>query len=109
VRPTAGPRRTSTAAVSSASLLADQNNLFAAAVRARNHGLGREAATLFERLIDEYPASPLAESAAAQRMKVLSSIDATAGARAAADYLRRFPSGFARGEAQRWLEESPPR
>jgi hypothetical protein len=42
-------------------------------------------------------------------MKILSSIDAIAGAQAAADYLRRFPSGFARGEAQRLLEESPTR
>jgi hypothetical protein len=109
LRPMSGPRRTPAAAASSASLLADQNNLFAAAVRARNQGQGRAAVTWFDRLIHEYPASPLAESAAAQRMKILSSIDATAGAQAAADYLHRFPFGFARGEAQRLLQESPTR
>ncbi|HXI55871.1 MAG TPA: FecR domain-containing protein [Polyangia bacterium] len=90
------------------SLLAAQNNLFAAAVRAKNQGRAREAATLFGRLVSAYPQGPLVESAAAQRMKVLATADASAAADAATEYLQRFPAGFARAEAQRLRDRSRP-
>jgi hypothetical protein len=91
-----------------ASLLAAQNNLFAAAVRAKNQGRAREAATLFGRLVSEYPQGPLVESAAVQRMKVLATTDVNAAAHAATEYLQRFPAGFARAEAQRLRDRSQP-
>jgi ferric-dicitrate binding protein FerR (iron transport regulator) len=80
--------------------LAAQNDLFAAAVRAKKVGQLADAARLFDELIIGHPEGPLIESATVQRMKVLALIDLAAGARAAADYLARFPSGFARPEAQ---------
>ena len=80
--------------------LAAENDLFAEAVRAKRRGRLADAAHLFDELISTYPRGPLVESATVQRMKVLSTIDAAAGARAAQDYLARFPNGFARPEAQ---------
>ncbi|HVR64348.1 MAG TPA: FecR domain-containing protein, partial [Polyangia bacterium] len=85
-----------------ASVLAAQNDLFAAAVRAKNHGRADEAAALFARLALEYPQGPLAESAAAQRIKVLAAGgDRAAAVRAAREYLDRYPAGFARADAER--------
>jgi ferric-dicitrate binding protein FerR (iron transport regulator) len=83
-----------------ASSLSAENDLFAAAVRAKKQGRPEEAARLFGDLVWSHPASPLVESALVQRMKLLATIDPAAGARAAAAYLERFPSGFARPEAQ---------
>jgi ferric-dicitrate binding protein FerR (iron transport regulator) len=88
----------------SRSELAAQNDLYAAAVRAKREGRGSEAIRIFERFGRQYPRSPLAESAAAQRMKLLGAIDLAAARRAAADYLRRYPSGFARAEAEGLIE-----
>jgi hypothetical protein len=80
--------------------LAEQNDLFAAAVRAKRQGRPGDAIRLFTQLIQQYPQSPLLESALAQRMKMLAARDAWAGAEAAHEYLRRFPGGFARAEAR---------
>jgi hypothetical protein len=92
----------------SASGLAAENDLFAAAVRARNEGRLAEAARMFARLCDDHPRSPLAESAAVQRMHVLAVIDPAQGARAAADYMARYPGGFARVDAQALIERAAP-
>jgi hypothetical protein len=81
------------------SSLAAENDLFAAAVRAKKQGHLDEAARLFGDLATSHPGSPLVESALVQRMKILSTIDTAAGARAAAVYLELFPRGFARPEA----------
>jgi hypothetical protein len=83
-----------------ASSLGAENDLFAAAVRAKKLGRPDEAARLFGELAAAHPASPLVESALVQRMKLLATLDPAAAARAAAAYLERFPSGFARPEAQ---------
>ena len=88
----------------SRSELAAQNDLFGSAVRAKRHGLGSQAVRIFERFDRLYPASPLAESAAAQRMKLLAVIDTVAARRAATDYLGRYPNGFARAEARHLLD-----
>jgi hypothetical protein len=88
----------------SRSELAAQNDLFGSAVRAKRHGLGWQAVRIFERFDRLYPASPLAESAAAQRMKLLTVIDAVAARRAATEYLSRYPGGFARAEARHLLD-----
>ncbi len=87
--------------------LAAQNDMFASAVRAKRRGQGSQAVRIFERFGQKYPASPLAESAAAQRMKVLALIDVVAASRAATDYLARYPSGFARVEARHILDGAP--
>jgi hypothetical protein len=91
-----------------ASSLAAENDLFAAAVHAKKQGRLDEAARLFGDLVTSHPSSPLVESALVQRMKVLATIDPPAGARAAAAYLERYPSGFARPEAQALAARSSP-
>jgi hypothetical protein len=91
-----------------ASDLTAQNDLFAAAVRAKKTGELREAARLFGKLMDEHPRGPLVESAAVQRMKALASVDPAAGGRAAREYLARFPGGFARSDAEALASRSAP-
>jgi len=84
-----------------ASVLAAQNDLFAAALRAKRRGRPNDAIKLFNSLVRKYPESPLLESALAQRMKLLAATDPWAASQAASDYLARFPGGFARAEAHR--------
>jgi hypothetical protein len=91
-----------------ASKLGAQNDLFAAAARARNAGNGAEAARLFAQLVRDFPRSPLVESALVQRMKTLAPVDAVAGAQAAREYLERFPSGIAVVEARRLIDRPAP-
>ena len=78
--------------------------MFASAVRAKRRGHGSQAVRIYERFSREYPNSPLAESAAAQRMKLLVAIDPVAARRAANDYLSHYPNGFARAEAHQLLD-----
>jgi len=87
--------------------LAAANDLFAAAARAQREHRPDEALRLFTRIIDVAPRGPLAEGAAAQRMKLLASRDAEAARRAAADYLARYPDGFARDDARRLAGSRP--
>jgi hypothetical protein len=89
----------------SKSELAAQNDMFASAVRAKRRGQGSQAVRILERFSREYPNSPLAESAAAQRMKLLAVIDSVAARRAANDYLSRYPTGFARADARQLLQQ----
>ena len=89
------------------STLAAQNDLFAAAVRAKRQRQADESVELFSRLVDTYPNGPLTEGAMVQRMKILSSLDEAAAARAASEYLTRFPGGFARAAAHRIASASP--
>ena len=65
------------------------------------------AIRLFSRLIDTYPDGPLAEGAMAQRMRLLRSVDPEGAARAAAQYLARFPGGFARAQARQLVGLMP--
>ncbi len=83
--------------------LAAQNDLFDQAMLAKRRGDPRGAIASFDRLLSRYPACPLAESAAAERMKLLADIDSARAADAARDYLRSYPSGFARGDAETLL------
>jgi hypothetical protein len=106
--PVAAPAPAPVAAPAPASSLAAENDLFERAVRAKQLGQLEEASRLFEELVSAHPASPLVESAMAQRMKVLAAVDPVAGQRAAAAYLARFPAGFARPEAQRLSGEPSP-
>ena len=87
--------------------LAAANDLFAAAARAEREHRPAEAVRLFTRLIEVAPRGPLAEGAAAQKMKLLSASDPDAARRAAADYLSCYPDGFARDDARRLAGSSP--
>jgi hypothetical protein len=82
------------------SMLAAQNDLFSAAVRAKRRGHAADAIRLFGTLVRKYPDSPLAESALAQRMKLLAANGPEAAVEAANDYLEQFPGGFARADAR---------
>jgi len=90
------------------SVLAAENDLFLAALRARREARPRDALRSLGRLIDGYPEGPLTEPAMAERMHVLETFDLAASARAAAQYLRRFPEGFAREDAARLAGAAAP-
>jgi ferric-dicitrate binding protein FerR (iron transport regulator) len=81
------------------STLAEENNLFADGMLARRSGNVPLAIERMERFLERYPASHLAENAAAERMRLLRALDPNRAAAAAHQYLQRYPSGFARAEA----------
>ncbi len=86
--------------------LAAQNRLLDAAELAKQSRMPELALERFERLIERYPDSELAENARVARFRLLAEMSRLAGARAAArDYLARHPRGFARDEARRLLDE----
>lgn len=92
--------------VDSPSQLAEQNDMFARAVAARRSGNAALATSLLDDLLRRFPNGPLAESAAAERIRVARTSD-PAGAKAfAQEYLRRYPQGFARAEATSVLESA---
>ncbi|MGH7434596.1 MAG: FecR domain-containing protein [Polyangiaceae bacterium] len=80
--------------------LANQNDLFARASAAKQRGDVQGALSEFERLLSRYPSGPLAESACAERMRLLRAFDPVRARGAADDYVARYPKGFARGEAE---------
>jgi len=99
-RSVAGSSGSFAAATVVATDLEAQNDLFAAAMRARRNGSNAQALRLFDHFIRSYPNAALLESAFVQRMRLLAASDARAAADAADRYLGRFPDGFAHVEAQ---------
>jgi hypothetical protein len=89
------------------STLADQNDLFERAVAFERQGAKGSAVATFDRLLAEYPRSPLVESATVERMKVLASSDPARARREAELYLTRWPQGFGRKEAEAILARGP--
>lgn len=83
--------------------LAAQNDLFDQAMLAKRRGDLHAAIASFDRLLSRYPTCPFAESAAAERMKLLAETDRARAADVARDYLRRYPKGFARTDAEALL------
>lgn len=80
-----------------------QNALYAAALAAARAGDRTRALQRLDELERGYPEGPLGEVAAVERLRLLgpgAPADRRAAARA---YLRRFPDGFARAEAERAL------
>jgi ferric-dicitrate binding protein FerR (iron transport regulator) len=94
-------------AASIESTLGAQNNLFARAAAAKRRGDTRDAMALLDRFLAKYPTSPLAESVMVERMRLLRSEDPSMGASAAAQYLTRYPNGFAHVEAASMVAEAP--
>lgn len=107
-RPSGAPRAGSTTTSSSDSArpqVAEQNDMYARALAAREDGDADRAIAAFERLVAKYPACPLAENAIAERMKVLSRVNPQRATDAARDYLARYPFGFARVDAETILSK----
>jgi hypothetical protein len=87
--------------------LGSQNELFQSAVRATRRGDDATALAQFDELIQRYPDSPLAADAHVRKFRTLQRLAKTTEARAAAaDYLARYPQGFARTEAERLLQST---
>jgi hypothetical protein len=80
--------------------LAAQNDQFAEAMSVKRRGDPAAALAAFDRFLAMHPASHLAENAAAERMKLLVTIDRAAARAAARQYLQKYPSGFARNDAR---------
>jgi FecR protein len=95
--------RAPSATVSSPSTLADENDMYASAIAAKNRGATGAALSGFDALLAKYPSGPHTESAMAEKMRLLRGTDA--GRAAATQYLARFPNGFARREAAAMLVE----
>jgi outer membrane protein assembly factor BamD (BamD/ComL family) len=82
--------------------------LLEAAELAQRGGMPTLAIERLERLIRRYPDSELAHNARVERFRVLERAgrhdDAVGAARA---YLKRYPDGFAREEAENLIGEAP--
>ncbi|MGH7269453.1 MAG: FecR domain-containing protein [Polyangiaceae bacterium] len=89
----------------SRSELAGQNDLYASALAARQSGNTGAAVAAFEQLATKYPASPLAENAMAERMRLLAATHSPRAVDAARAYVTRYPEGFARTDAEAILTE----
>ncbi len=89
------------------SRLAEQNDLFEEAMRAKRSGDLTGALVKLDRLRATYPSGPLVENAEVERMRILASTDRTRGAQAAREYLKRRPHGFARAEAEALAAAAP--
>ncbi len=90
-----------------ASSLTDQNDLFAEALAAKRKGDVSGAIGAYERLYTRFPASPLAESAEVERLRLLRDSLSSRARGAAEQYLIRFPGGYAHAEAEAILAASP--
>jgi hypothetical protein len=89
-----------TSAQSMASTLGEQNDLFAEGILANHRGDAQGAIAAFDRFLATYPASPLAQSAAVERMRILRAAASARSLAAARQYLARYPNGFATAEAE---------
>jgi len=87
-------------AQSMASTLGEQNDLFAEGILAKHKGDTRAAVGAFDRFLTTYPSSPLAQSAAVERMRLLRAASSPRAVSAARQYLARYPGGFAIPEAE---------
>jgi hypothetical protein len=83
------------------------NDLFAEAMDAKAKGDKPRALSALQRFETLYPASPLAESATVERMKLLASTNPKAAAAVAKRYLAHYPDGFARDMAEGIVAKSP--
>jgi outer membrane protein assembly factor BamD (BamD/ComL family) len=80
--------------------LVEENDLFAEGMLARRYGNLPLALDKMDRFLERFPSSNLAENAAAERMRLLRTLDPRKAAGAAAHYIQRYPTGFARTDAE---------
>jgi ferric-dicitrate binding protein FerR (iron transport regulator) len=83
------------------------NDLFAEAMDAKAQGDKPRAIAALQRFETLYPASPLAESATVERMKLLATTNPKAAVAVGKRYLARYPDGFARQLAEGIVAKSP--
>jgi ferric-dicitrate binding protein FerR (iron transport regulator) len=106
-RPTTPVAARSSPAPLPVSSLGEQNDLFGEAMAAKRRGDVGLAIDSFARFVAHYPTSPLAESAAVERMRLLRQTNADRAAVEARQYLARYPKGFACAEAEEIIAGSP--
>jgi ferric-dicitrate binding protein FerR (iron transport regulator) len=99
--PASAPPKSPSATERTGSELAAQNDLFDHGVDAKRRGDSSSALAAFQELLARYPGSPLAEAASAERMRLLQAVDPSRAPAAAREYLSRYPSGFARADAEK--------
>ena len=92
------------AAAERASELTQQNDLFAEGVALRRQGDVVGALRAYQSLIARFPASPLAENALVERMRLLASTHDPRALSEAERYIARYPRGFALKEAKRLVD-----
>jgi TolA-binding protein len=86
------------------STLADENRLFKDAAEATRAGDTEGALRQFDRLLEQYPESPLAQTALVRKLRLLDKAGRSEAATAVASrYLELYPNGFAASEAQALL------
>jgi hypothetical protein len=89
----------------SASDLAAQNQLMEAAELAQKSNMPSLALDRLEKLVRRYPDAELSHNARVERFRILNGMGKQQQAAAEArDYLERYPSGFAREEAEHMIE-----
>ena len=99
--PTLSPTLIDAGAAPNDSTLGAENGLFRDAVNDAHSGSVDKALRGFERLLHDYPRSPLAQTALVRKFRVLSAAGRTAEARSEARrYLQTYPTGFAQREAE---------
>jgi TolA-binding protein len=82
------------------STLGEENRLFQEAAEASRQGDVAASLDSLERLLKEFPQSPLAQTALVRKFRLLAKAGRTAdAAREAERYLRSYPTGFAIAEA----------
>jgi hypothetical protein len=74
--------------------------MFSRALAAHRAGDPANAVRELELLLARFPASPLAQDAARERMQWLEAIDHARAVEAARSYLARYPAGYAREQAE---------
>jgi ferric-dicitrate binding protein FerR (iron transport regulator) len=102
----AGPTLPTAQPASPTSSLAEQNALFKSALADKAAGNDGAAVATFDKLLQRYPQSPLAESASTERLRLLAKQGSPRAKSAAREYLVHYPNGFAKGLAES-LSTSP--
>jgi ferric-dicitrate binding protein FerR (iron transport regulator) len=93
--------------VAADSSLNEQNDLYATATAARKQGDGARALGLYDRLLERFPKSPLAESASVERIRLLKHLSPERAQADARRHLSRYPEGYASAELKALLEPPP--
>ena len=86
--------------------LAEQNEAFADAVALRRAGNRAAALSAFEHFLERFPRGPLTESAVLERLRLIAFAAPTRAHEAAESYLRDYPHGSGREDAQKILEQN---